>query len=316
MMSRALSARRLLVLLLMGLVALVPATAGAATFPDTIRLPDGWQPEGIAAGRGTSLYVGSIPTGAIWKGDARTGQGDVLVPGRPGERNAIGIKVDRRNRLFVAGGPTGKAFVYDAATGADLASYQLAPADTAVTFINDVVVTHRAAFFTDSRNQQLYVLPLGRHGALPDQDEVRVLPLTGELDYTEITTDVDLNGIVAARGGQTLLSVQSNSGKLFKINPRSGEAREVDLGETLLTNGDGLLLAGRLLFVVQNQLNQIAVVKLSGSLDEGRLVTTIRDDDFDVPTTIAFQAGRLWAVNARFGTTDPQPARYDIVRVG
>jgi sugar lactone lactonase YvrE len=316
MMSRALSARRLLVLLLMGLVALVPATAGAATFPDTIRLPDGWQPEGIAAGRGTSLYVGSIPTGAIWKGDARTGQGDVLVPGRPGERNAIGIKVDRRNRLFVAGGPTGKAFVYDAATGADLASYQLAPADTAVTFINDVVVTHRAAFFTDSRNQQLYVLPLGRHGALPDQDEVRVLPLTGELDYTEITTDVDLNGIVAARGGQTLLSVQSNSGKLFKINPRSGEAREVDLGETLLLNGDGLLLAGRLLFVVQNRLNQIAVVKLSGSLDEGRLVATIRDNDFDVPTTIAFQAGRLWAVNARFGTTDPQPARYDIVRVG
>ena len=102
----------------------------------------------------------------------------------------------------------------------------------------------------------------------------------------------------------------------MKINPRSGEAREVDLGETLLLNGDGLLLAGRVLFVVQNRLNQIAVVKLSGSLDEGRLVATIRDDDFDVPTTIAFQAGRLWAVNARFGTTDPQPARYDIVRVG
>jgi hypothetical protein len=28
----------------------------------------------------------------------------------------------------VAGGPTGKAFVYDARTGADLASYQLTPA--------------------------------------------------------------------------------------------------------------------------------------------------------------------------------------------
>ena len=79
---------------------------------------------------------------------------------------------NRRNRLFVAGGATGKAFVYDAATGADLASYQLAPAGTAVTFVNDVVVTSKAAYFTDSRNQQLYVLPLGRHGALPDQDEV------------------------------------------------------------------------------------------------------------------------------------------------
>ncbi|HEV3398646.1 MAG TPA: superoxide dismutase [Actinomycetes bacterium] len=315
MISRALSTRRLLVLLLMALVALVPATAGAATFPDTIRLPDGWQPEGIAAGRGTSLYVGSIPTGAVWKGDARTGQGDVLVPPQEG-RSAIGIKVDRRNRLFVAGGATGRAFVYDAATGADLASYQLAPAGTAVTFVNDVVVTSKAAFFTDSRNQQLYVLPLGRHGALPDQEEVRVLPLTGELEYTPATTDVDLNGIVAARGGRVLLAVQSSTGKLFRINPRTGVTREVDLGGAVLTNGDGLLLAGRVLFVVQNRLNQIAVVKLSGSLDRGRLVAELTDPDFDVPTTIAFQAGHLYAVNARFGTTDPQPARYDIVRVG
>jgi hypothetical protein len=46
------------------------------------------------------------------------------------------------------------------------------------------------------------------------------------------------------------------------------------------------------------------------------VVATLTDEDFDVPTTIAFQAGRLYAVNARFGTTDPQPARYDIVRVG
>jgi hypothetical protein len=51
----------------------------------------------------------------------------VLVAGQAG-RSAIGIKVDRRNRLFVAGGATGQAFVYDARTGADLASYQLAPA--------------------------------------------------------------------------------------------------------------------------------------------------------------------------------------------
>ena len=309
------SARRLLVLLVMAGVALVPATAGAATFPDTIPLPDGWQPEGIAAGRGTSLYVGSIPTGAVWKGDARTGRGDVLVPGREG-RSAIGIKVDRRNRLFVAGGATGKAFVYDARTGADLGSYQLATPGAA-TFVNDVVVTSKAAWFTDSAAAQLYKLPLGRHGGLPDQDEVRTLPLTGDFELAPPgTPGPNLNGIVAAKGGRVLLSVQSNLGKLWRINPRSGVAREVDLGGATLANGDGMLLAGRVLFVVQNRLNQIAVVVLSGSLDRGRLVTTITDDDFDVPTTIAFQAGHLWAVNARFGTTDPQPARYDIVRVG
>jgi sugar lactone lactonase YvrE len=306
------TARRLLVLLVMAGVALVPATAGAATFPDTIRLPDGWQPEGIAAGRGTSLYVGSIPTGAVWKGDARTGQGDVLVPGRPGERSAIGIKVDRRNRLFVAGGATGKAFVYDARTGADLASYQLATPGAA-TFVNDVVVTDKAAWFTDSSAAQLYELPLGRHGRLPAPDEVRTLALTGDF---QLGASPNLNGIVAARGGRTLLSVQTSTGKLFRINPRTGVTRQVDLGGTALENGDGMLLAGRVLFVVQNRSNQIAVVVLSKSLDRGRVVSTITDDDLDVPTTIAFQAGHLYAVNARFGTTDPQPARYDIVRVG
>jgi sugar lactone lactonase YvrE len=311
MRTRLTSARRLLVLLVLAAVAGLPTTAGAATFPDTIRLPDGWQPEGIASGRGTSLYVGSIPTGAVWKGDARTGRGDTLVPGREG-RAAIGIKVDRRNRLFVAGGPTGKAFVYSARTGRDLASYQLAPAGVA-TFVNDVVVTRKGAFFTDSLNQQLYVVPLGRHGRLPGQEAVRTLPLTGDLVYQ---TGFNLNGIAAAKGGRVLVVVQSNTGRLFTVNPRTGRTREIDLGGELVTNGDGLLLAGRVLFVVRNRLNLIAVVKLSRSLSRGRVVAELTDPDFDVPTTLAFTAGHLYTVNARFGVANPETARYDIVRVG
>jgi sugar lactone lactonase YvrE len=310
MIRRWTSVRQVLVLLVMAAIAALPATAGATALPDTIRLPDGFQPEGIAAGRGTSLYVGSIPTGAIWKGDARTGQGRVLVPGRDG-RAAIGIKVDRRNRIFVAGGPTGQAFVYDARTGADLASYRLT--SLTPTFVNDVVVTRRAAYFTDSLNQQLYVVPLGRHGRLPGQDAVRTLPLTGELRYT---AGFNLNGIAAAKGGRVLLAVQSNTGLLFRINPRTGETHEVDLGGASLTNGDGLLLRGRTLYVVRNQLNQIAVVRLDGSLRSGRVVDTLTDPDFDVPTTITFTAGSLYAVNARFSTPPTPDTRYDIVRVG
>jgi sugar lactone lactonase YvrE len=311
MTPRFTSVRRMLVLLVMAAITILPTAAGASAFPDTIRLPDGWQPEGIASGRGTSLYVGSIPTGAIWKGDARTGRGDVLVAGQEG-RSAIGIKVDRRNRLFVAGGPTGMAFVYDARTGEDLASYRLATAGAA-TFVNDVVVTSKAAWFTDSRAAQLYALPLGRHGGLPGPDEVRTLPLTGDFQLAEGN---NLNGIAAARGGRVLLSVQTNTGKLFRIDPRTGVTREVDLGGASLANGDGLLLRGRVLFVVQNRLNKIAVVVLARSLAAGRVVAEITDPDFDVPTTLATTAGHLYAVNARFGTTDPQPARYDIVRVG
>jgi sugar lactone lactonase YvrE len=302
--------RPILLLVALALAVLAPSAAAARPFPATIRLPDGFQPEGIASGRGTSLYVGSIPTGAVWAGDARSGRGAVLVPPHQG-RAAIGIKVDRRNRIFVAGGPTGQGYVYDARTGGDLAGYQLAPAGVP-TFVNDVVVTHKAAYFTDSLNQQLYVVPLGRHGRLPGQDAVRTLPLSGDLEFQE---GFNLNGIAAAKGGRVLVVVQSNTGQLFTVNPRTGVTHEIDLGGATVTNGDGLLLLGRHLFVVRNQLNLIAVVKLSGSLSSGRVVAELTDPDFDVPTTITFTAGSLYAVNARFGNPDPANARYDIVRV-
>jgi hypothetical protein len=67
--------------------------------------------------------------------------------------------------------------------------------------------------------------------------------------------------------------------------------------------------------VVRNRLNLIAVVKLSRSMERGRVVAELSDPDFDVPTTITFTAGSLYAVNARFGNPDPANARYDIVRV-
>jgi streptogramin lyase len=91
-----------------------------------IALPNGFWPEGITFGRGTTFYVGSLSTGAIFRGDARTGAGDLLVPPQPG-REQVGLKYDQRcDRLVVAGGMTGQAYVYDASTGATLAVYQLA----------------------------------------------------------------------------------------------------------------------------------------------------------------------------------------------
>ena len=61
----------------------VCANAGQA-FPEIIPLPDEWGPEGIEVGRGTDFYAGarhlSAFAGAIYKGDLRTGAGDILVP--------------------------------------------------------------------------------------------------------------------------------------------------------------------------------------------------------------------------------------------
>ena len=294
---------------------LAAAAAGGETkkkpkpaFPATIQLPNGFQPEGIDI-EGNRFYVGSIPTGAVYKGSLVTGKGDVLVPAKAG-RAAIGVDVDR-GRIFVAGGPTGRAFVYDARTGADLAEYVLTTA--ADKFINDVVVTHRAAWFTDSFNQVLYRLPLDPRGRLPAPTAVQTVPLTGDITFV---AGFNVNGIDATPSGKTLVIVQSNTGLLFTVNAATGVARRIDLGGTLLRNGDGILLHGKRLYVVQNFDNQIAVVRLAANRRSGVVVRRITDPRFHVPTTIDRFGPFLYAVNARFPPPPQTPdTTYTVVRV-
>jgi len=299
--------RRLALLAVALLAAALPTAAAAhhpsgSPFPKLIALPVGFQPEGIAI-RHKTFFVGSIPTGAVYRGDLRTGTGQVLVQPQPG-RAAIGLKVSRDGRLFVAGGPTGKAFVYDARTGAPLAEHALAGGTP---FINDVALRHGTAYFTNSRAPEVFALPL-------DGGPVRHIAITGDFQQTGDPTATNLNGIAVA-GHDTLVLVQTNTGKLFAADADTGVAKEIDLGGANVVNGDGLLLIGRVLFVVQNRLNQIAVIRLARDLSRGTIVRTITDPAFDVPTTIAAHHKHLYAVNARFGTTDPQPAKYNVVRV-
>jgi WD40 repeat protein len=284
------------------------ASAFARQYPETIPLPNNWQPEGIAVGFGDQFFAGSRNGGGVWKGNLRTGDGDPLVEGRSGGV-ATGLKVDRRNRLFVSGANTGTARVYNAQTGTLLKEYQLMSAPT---FVNDVTLTKRAAYFTDSETPQLYVLRLGRHGRLPA--EAKTLPLTGDLQYNPAPNTFELNGI-ATVNRKRLITVQSWSGKLFLVNARSGRTHEIDLGGDTVVNGDGLLLHGRTLYVVQNRDNKIAVVHLKGDFRRGEIKRYLTDDDLDVPTTIAKRGKFLWAVNARF-TTPPGPnTTYQVVRV-
>jgi sugar lactone lactonase YvrE len=285
------------------------ATSTLRLFPHIISLPDGFQPEGITTGRGTSFYDGSVANGAIFRGDVATGRGSVLVPGVTG-RAVAGVEVDARNRLFASGAGTGTGRVYDARTGAELASYQFAAAGTS--FINDVVVTAAAAYFTDSLNPVLYVLPFGRGGRLPAAGGFRTLPLTGDLVFQ---TGFNTNGIETTPDRRQLIVVQSNTGKLFTVPPGTGVARQIDLGGALLPNGDGLLRRGRTLYAVQNSLNQIAVVRLNQRGTAGTVTGTITDPALDVPTTVAAFGPFLYAVNARFSTPATPTTPYTVVRL-
>lgn len=299
------------VLLALAAASVLVGTAVAATnqaFPARIDLPDGFQPEGIATA-GQQFYVGSIPTGDVYRGSLRTGQGSLFVDA-PAGRQAIGMKVDR-GRLFVAGGPTGDAYVYNARTGATIATYELPTSGG--TFVNDVVVTRQGAWFTDSQRAALYRLPLGPGGQPGAASAVTTVDLTG--DYQHVNGAFNLNGIAATPNGKTLIVVQSATGRLFTVTP-GGVTRAIVLaGGQTVPNGDGILLDGKTLYVVQNQNNQVAKIRLAPNLRSGRVLTRITNPGFSVPTTIAEQGSRLYAVNARFGTPPTPTTDYWVTKL-
>ena len=277
----------------------------AKPFPQLIQLPTGFRPEGIEVGRGTTFYVGSVANGAIFRGDLRTGTGAVFIPGASGKA-ATGIELDRHKRLFVAGAGTGNAYVYNARTGALIRTYNLARPPT---FINDVVVTHDAAYFTDSQKNVFYRVPIGPGGALGN---AKTVTLGG--DYIQVP-GLNLNGIDATPSGKTLVAVQTANGRLYTINPATGVAKLISLGSESVPNGDGILLKGKTLYVVQNQLNEVAVIALRPGFASGRVLTRVTDPNFSVPTTIDRLGRRLYVVNARFGIPNPDSAAYQVVQL-
>lgn len=291
--------------LVLALVAAVP-TVAANPFPTRIDLPNGWQPEGLSLGRGTTFYVGSLANGAILQGDLRTGATDVLVPGQPGTV-AVGTEFERgADRVWAVGGPTGSVRAYDATSGATLASYGFAPFG----FLNDLAITRDAVYVTDSSFAHLDVIPLGAGGSLPASGEAFTLPLTGDF---QLRTGFNLNGIVTTRGW--LVAVQSNTGMLFRIDPTTGDTREIDLGGRTVVNGDGLQVRGSTLYVIRNQDAEIDVFRLGPDLTTATFLGSITSSALDVPTTGVLAAGRLWVVNARFNTPPTPDTEYWISRL-
>jgi sugar lactone lactonase YvrE len=285
------------------LVALVPRTF-AEPRPKTIPLPVGFRPEGIVTTSANTFFVGSIPTGAILRGDLRTGEIATLVEAQQG-RSAIGL-AERHGVLFVAGGATGAAYAYDALTGEELANFQLT---TGGSFINDVVATNDAAYFTDSVNPQIYRVSLGNDGTFGEPETV---PLGGDLVYR---AGFNANGIDATPDGKTLIVVQSNTGLLFTVDPQTGVSQMIDLGGETVVNGDGILLDGHRLWVVQNRNNLLTLVRLAPDLSSGEIENRFTDETFDVPTTLARAGDNLALVIARFGTPSPEEAAYWITQI-
>lgn len=283
------------------LAAVVPATAAPASA--VIVLPGAQSAEGVATGRGSTFFAGDLFAGDIYRGDLQRGTAD-LFRDVPDGRMALGLKYDERtDLLFVAGGFSGQAHIYDGTTGADVATYQLGGA------VNDVVVVRGGAWFTDSFQPHLYFVPVSPTGV---PGPASTLVLTGPAG--EITGDFNLNGIEATPNGDTLLVAHSANAAIYTVDPETGASAVV--AGVDVPSADGIVLSGRNLWVVQNFENKVTRWRLSPDLSSGTLVKTITSPLFQIPTTGALHGNTLAVVNAKFDTgIPPTAAQYEVILV-
>lgn len=296
---------------------LVPAPLATAARADredrasVIRLPGATGAEGIAAGEGSTFFAGDLLNGNIFRGDIDKGTAKLFLTAPEG-RAAVGMKVDRDNDLlFVAGGGTGQAYVYDLETKKTVKVYELAPAGAS--FINDIALTRDGAWFTNSRAGELYRIPIGRDGKPGDASTLALKAPAGIVDE-----GFNLNGIVAAKDGHRLIVAHTGRGALYSVDPDDGSNRLIDVTDSSgspenLANVDGMVIRGDTLWAVQNFLNQVSRIELKGSLRSGEVQDVLTSKDFDVPTTAALFGRTLALVNAKFAT--PAATSFEVVLV-
>jgi len=309
--------------------------AAQQNWPEKIGIPVGFEPEGIELGKGHDFFVGAFsyssaflgaPTvsnfaGAIYKGNLRTGEGTILVESTG--KLVSGLSYDPRTDYLYAAKAAGDltdqgVIVYDASSGEPIT--EITFGDGIGIAINDVLVTRKAVYFTDSLNPDLYKLVLGKGGRLPSTPVVEVINMPG-FDMVE---GFNANGLAGDFDGRQLVIVNIGSGVLYLVDTESGEATaiEIDGAEQLFVNGDGLYLSGRTLYIMQNFSNKIAVVQLSGDLSGGEFIKNIpgesEDNPLDIATTIIGFGNSLYAINTHFFDLifgDPADLHADVVRL-
>lgn len=281
--------------------------------PEVIVLPGASSAEGIARGEGSTFYAGDLFLGDVFRGDLEAGTASLFIDA-PDGRLALGMAADTRNDLlFVAGGFNGQAYVYDLRTGATVATYQLAPPSppepgAPTTLVNDVTLTWAGAWFTDSLRGVLYFVPIDCDG---HPGEFRTLTMHGPA--AETSADFGLNGIAAARHGETLVVAHTANGELYTVDPETGDSAVI--AGVSVPDVDGIVLDHDRLWAVQNS-DRVTEVRLSGDLTSGTVQEVITSDLFQVPTTAIRYEGRLAVVNAKFDTGIPPTAdRYEVVLV-
>jgi hypothetical protein len=276
--------------------------------------PAGSKYEGIGVNRnGRVFYVSETTGGEIHRGKVRSGHTEVwLDEGVDGRTTARGITVDRRSRVYIAGGPNSRT------GGPDLWVYGrdktlLAGLRVGVDnpFVNDVAIgPDGAAYFTNSNAPQIFRVARQR-------GTWQVSVWADATGVIETASGFNLGGIVVSPDRRALIVAQGNLGKLWRFDLRTRAVTPVDIGAAKLGNADGLVLRGRTLLVVRNFDRILTTLRVRRDGSAAELVRERATDPDRVFTTAKLARGRLLLVDSKFDEPVAAPP-YEVValRVG
>ncbi|MEV0624129.1 hypothetical protein AB0I81_63215 [Nonomuraea sp. NPDC050404] len=285
------------------LAAAIPATRARADSveprPEGYIIPgDRAFPTGMAYDRRTGyFYAGSAEDGTLYRGHLGRPSAEVWSPkDTDGRTVTSGVTLDQQGRLYIAGANTHTMRVYDSRTRRLLATLKGADGG----FLNEIAIADDGLVYaTDSYVPVIY--RVSREGArwrIERWLDIRDSPI----DWMDGV--VNLNGILAT--GRHLLTVNSSTGQLWRIDRHTRQAVEVGLGGHLLRNGDGMALRGNRFHVVQGSLYegarpQVTVLTMARDLSQGRY--SARYDPpggFLHPSAIALTTRHALVVNSQY----------------
>ncbi|MCS7483141.1 SMP-30/gluconolactonase/LRE family protein [Umezawaea endophytica] len=273
-------------------------------------------PEGIVREPGTPyFYVGGTSDGTIWRGRVDQQSLQVFLPGgRDGRTTAVGMKITK-GRLVVAGGATGKVFVYSTRAAALLHVFD---SGSRTGLVNDVAIAPNGdAYVTDSLQPVLY-----RISAAQLDDTTVNQPLRVAVNFSgtpvEYEDGINGNGLVVTPDGRYVLMADTNSQAFYRISTSTGAVTPVDLGGVTDIGADGLLLRDGELYSITSLFHpegEISVLELTDDYSRARVKRRINGRGMDVPSTATFDGcDDLLVVNFQYQIENPH-LPFTVVRV-
>jgi len=291
------------------LIAGLPLAASAEAPLQKLELPPVASfPEGTTYDPASnSLYAGNAENGALVRVDATTGASKLvtpagqIVPAGGAFPAMLGMKLDSKGRLWIAGGNTGLQTVVNPTDGKIVKQVKVPTAPKSL--LNDLVIIGDAAYTTDT-----FVPILWRQSM--DGDSIGEIEPWLDLKNTPIAfaDGPNLNGIAATPDGKAIIVIQMNKGLLFHIDIATKQVMPIDVGGADLTGSDGLVLDGQTLYVVRQWSDEIATVNLDAGLTHGIVVSRFKDPGLAYPATAAIVGKDLVLVNTQFNTRDDHKA--------